>query len=431
MKVAFYTLGCKVNQNETSALQQLFLQDGYEVVSPQQTADVYVINSCTVTAGGDKRSLQWLRRTKRQNPNAVTVLTGCFPQAFPQKANEAPADIICGTVNRQDILPKINTFLQTRKPIIDITTHTKDEPFEELPIKEMQGHTRAFIKVEDGCNRQCAYCVIPRARGKVRSRQVEPILEELQSLAKAGHKEVVFTGINLPSYGKDTNTNLGMLIQQAASIQGIERLRLSSLDPDLITNEQIDIFANEKKFCPQFHLSLQSGCDETLKRMRRPYTTDMYKKVATLLRQVVPDASLTTDVIVGFPGETQQEFEQSLDFVREMQFLKVHVFPFSVREDTPAAGFENQVDETTKAERVHILQKVADQQRADWIAGQKNKIQDVLLEQQDENGCFTGYTKNYIPVYVQNSTSKKLKQNDIVTVKLGDFDGNRCQSFML
>lgn len=425
MKAAFYTLGCKVNQNETSALEQLFAAAGYTIVPPTETADVYVVNSCTVTAGGDARSRQWLRRARRENPAAVTVLTGCFPQAFPQNACIPEADVITGTAARGRLLEYVNAFLATGRQVVEIAPHTKEEVFEELPIEKMPGRTRAFVKVEDGCNRRCAYCIIPKARGPVRSRAQDNILQELQTLAKSGYKEVVFTGINLPSYGRDTGTDLADLLEKAAQVEGLERLRFSSLDPDLITDEQIARFSRVEKFCPQFHLSLQSGCDATLRRMRRPYTAAQYAAAAQKLRAAMPGASLTTDVIVGFPGETEEEFAQSLAFVAEMQFLKVHVFPFSPRPGTPAAEFEGQISTPVKNARVHLLQARADAVRAEWIAGKTGTVHQVLLEKAQQGGLFTGYTKNYIPVLVN---APGAASGSIITCRLGKFNGEHCQA---
>ena len=349
MRVTFYTLGCKVNQNETGALAQLFEENGYTVVSNEESADVYIVNSCTVTNFGDQKSRKWLRRAKRENPGAVTVLTGCYPQAFPDEAAEiAEADVVTGSGNRHAILADVQKVLNGEEErVVDIHPHEKGERFEELPMDKFAEHTRAFVKVEDGCNRRCAYCVIPRARGPVRSRDEASVLEELRRLAEAGYKEVVLTAISLPSYGTDSGTSLVELIEKAAAVPGIERIRLGSLDPDMLHDEDIRRMAAVKKLCPQFHLSLQSGCDKTLRAMRRPYTTAQYADIAAKLRTAfgAENVSFTTDVIVGFPGETEEDFEASMDFVTGMQFLKVHVFPYSRREGTAAYDFPGQVQE--------------------------------------------------------------------------------------
>lgn len=423
MKAAFYTLGCKVNQNETDAMEEIFRRAGYEIVDAEATADIYVVNSCTVTAGGDTRSRQWLRRARRQNPQAVTVLTGCFPQAFPEKAQIPEADVITGTAQRATLLNAVETFLATNRRVVEITPHSKSEKFEELPTGENTHRTRATVKIQDGCNRRCTFCIIPQARGKVRSRSEEKILAQLETLAARNYREVVFTGINLPSYGQDTHTSLADIIEKSAAVQGIERLRLSSLDPDLITKEHINRLAAVPKFCEHFHLSLQSGCDATLRRMCRPYTTEEYRLAVQLIRQVLPHAGFTTDIIVGFPGETEQEFAQTLAFVEEMQFLKVHVFPFSPRPGTPAATFSGQVPKAEKQHRLQRLQATAEAVRAKWVAGQLATNHSVLLEKPLPDGRFTGYTKSYIPIA---ANVPGAKQGDIVTLRLQAYGETRC-----
>jgi threonylcarbamoyladenosine tRNA methylthiotransferase MtaB len=317
----------------------------------------------------------------------------------------------------------VQAYLATGQRVVDIAPHQKGEIFEELPLEAMPDRTRAFVKIEDGCNRRCAYCIIPTARGPVRSRSEANIIAELHTLAAAGHREVVFTGINLPSYGKDTGTNLADIVEKAAQVPDIKRIRLSSLDPDLITEGQVRRFASVEKLCPSFHLSLQSGCNATLRRMRRPYTTAQYAEAVNMLRTLIPDASLTTDVIVGFPGEDEEEFAQSLSFVRQMQFLKVHIFPFSPRPGTPAATMENQTTPGQRNARTHAMQITADAERAAWIAVRKSETHEVLLETRRPDGQYTGYTKNYIPILVP---APGHNQNDIVKVALGTFNGEHC-----
>ena len=343
MRVTFYTLGCKVNQNETGALAQLFEESGYTVVPNEEAADVYVVNSCTVTNFGDQKSRKWLRRAKRENPGAVTVLTGCYPQAFPEEAaGIMEADVVTGSGNRRAILQDVQKVLDGEaERVVDIRPHEKGERFEELPMDKFAEHTRAFVKVEDGCNRQCAYCVIPRARGPVRSRDEASILQELHRLTESGYKEIVLTAISLPSYGTDTGTSLVDLVEKAAAVPRVERLRLGSLDPDMLHDDDIFRLSRVEKLCPQFHLSLQSGCDKTLRAMRRPYTTAQFAEIADKLRSAfgADRVSFTTDVIVGFPGETEEDFEAGMAFVTGQRFLKVHVFPYSRREGTPAYDY--------------------------------------------------------------------------------------------
>ena len=432
MRVTFYTLGCKVNQNETGALAQLFEENGYTVVSYEEGADVYIVNSCTVTNFGDQKSRKWLRRAKRENPGAVTVLTGCYPQAFPEEAAKiTEADVVTGSGNRHAILADVQKVLdgeQTR--VVDIRPHEKGEQFEELPMDKFAEHTRAFVKVEDGCNRRCAYCVIPRARGPVRSRDEASVLEELRRLAEAGYKEVVLTAISLPSYGTDSGTSLVELIEKAAEVPGIERIRLGSLDPDMLHAEDIRRMAAVKKLCPQFHLSLQSGCDKTLRTMRRPYTTAQYADIAAQLRQAfgAENVSFTTDVIVGFPGETEEDFEASMAFVTGMRFLKVHVFPYSRREGTAAFDFPDQLPEHEKEARSHRMTAAVEKVRAAEVAAMQGRTASVLLETPLSNTLFTGYTKQYLPVLV---SAPGHKTGDIVEVVLGAWDGKRCRAELL
>ena len=432
MRVTFYTLGCKVNQNETGALAQLFEENGYTVVSNEEGADVYIVNSCTVTNFGDQKSRKWLRRAKRENPGAVTVLTGCYPQAFPDEAAEiAEADVVTGSGNRHAILTDVQKVLNGEEErVVDIRPHEKGERFEELPMDKFAEHTRAFVKVEDGCNRRCAYCVIPRARGPVRSRDEASVLEELRRLADAGYKEVVLTAISLPSYGTDSGTSLVELIEKAAEVPGIERIRLGSLDPDMLTPEYITRLAAVDKLCPQYHLSLQSGCSATLRRMRRVYTAEQYAEVVRQLRAAYGDrpVSFTTDCICGFPGETEEDFRESCEFLKEIGFLKVHVFPYSRRSGTPAYDFPDQVHEREKQARSREMNAIAEGIRREVLAGCEGSEDDVLLETPLSGTLFTGYTRLYVPVVV---SAPGHKSGEIVHVRLGSYDGERVRAEMV
>lgn len=429
MRVSFYTLGCKVNQNETGALAQLFEQHGFTVVESGEAADVYVVNSCTVTNFGDQKSRKWLRRAKRENPGAVTVLTGCYPQAFPEEAAAiAEADVVTGSGNRRSILEDVMQVVNgERDKVVDIRPHQKGEAFEELPMDRFADHTRAFVKIEDGCGRQCAYCVIPRARGPVRSRSEQSILEELRRLADAGYREVVLTAISLLSYGRDTGTCLADLVERAAGVEGIERIRLGSLDPDLLTDRDIARLAAVDKLCPQFHLSLQSGCSKTLRAMRRPYTAEQYAAVADKLRAAFGDGnvSLTTDVIVGFPGETEEDFVQSLAFVTQQKFLKVHVFPYSRREGTPAYDYPGQLPEHEKEARSRRMTDAVEAVRGRLAQAMAGQQVEVLLETPLSSTLFTGYTRQYLPVVVN---APGHQSGDILRVELGEWDGRRCRA---
>ena len=428
MRVCFYTLGCKVNLNETEALEQLFRRNGFTIVPEGEAADVFIVNSCTVTNFGDQKSRKWLRRAKRENPGAVTVLTGCYPQAFPEEAGQfVEADLVCGNGDRKAILDNVRKLLDGHERIVAITPHTRGELFEELPVDRFETHTRAFIKVEDGCNRQCAYCVIPRARGPVRSRSEASILAELNQLAGAGYREVVLSAISLPSYGLDTGTNLVELVEKCAQVEGIQRIRLGSLDPDMLSDEAIARLAAVDKLCPQFHLSLQSGCSATLRRMRRVYTAEQYAEVVAKLRAAYGDRpiSFTTDCICGFPGESQADFEESCRFLEKIGFLKVHVFPYSRRSGTPAYDFPNQIHEREKQARSRTMNEVAERVRAQVLATLESTEDEVLLETALSATLFTGYTRLYVPVVV---SAPGHVSGEIVRVRLGKYDGERVQA---
>ena len=428
MRVCFYTLGCKVNLNETGALEQMFRGAGFTIVPEGEEADVFVVNSCTVTNFGDQKSRKWLRRAKRENPGAVTVLTGCYPQAFPEEAaNFLEADLVCGNGDRKAILDNVLKLLDGHERIVAVTPHKRGELFEELPVERFETHTRAFIKVEDGCNRQCAYCVIPRARGPVRSRAEASILNELRQLAASGYREVVLSAISLPSYGLDTGTNLVELVEKCAQVEGIERIRLGSLDPDMLTPEFITRLAAVDKLCPQFHLSLQSGCTATLRRMRRVYTAEQYAQVVADIRAAYGSrpVSFTTDCICGFPGETVEDFEESCAFLKQIGFLKVHVFPYSRRSGTPAYDFPAQVHEREKQERSRTMNALVEELRRDVLTTYEGMEDEVLLETALSETLFTGYTRLYVPVVV---SAPGRKSGEIVRVRLGSYDGERVRA---
>ena len=428
MRVCFYTLGCKVNLNETGALEQMFRGAGFTIVPEGEEADVFVVNSCTVTNFGDQKSRKWLRRAKRENPGAVTVLTGCYPQAFPEEAAKfMEADLVCGNGDRKAILDNVLKLLDGHERIVAVTPHQRGEQFEELPVERFETHTRAFIKVEDGCNRQCAYCVIPRARGPVRSRAEESILNELRQLAAAGYQEVVLSAISLPSYGLDTGTSLVELVEHCAQVEGIRRIRLGSLDPDMLTPEAIARLAAVDKLCPQFHLSLQSGCSATLRRMRRVYTVEQYAQVVDQIRAAYSSrpVSFTTDCICGFPGETKADFEESCEFLKKIGFLKVHVFPYSRRSGTPAYDFPDQIHEREKQERSRTMNALAEEVRKEVLAAHEGSEDEVLLETPLSGTLFTGYTRLYIPVVV---SAPGHASGDIVRVRLGAYDGERVRA---
>lgn len=403
MKAAFFTLGCKVNQYESQEISELLVKNGYEIVDSKQTADVYIVNSCTVTAESNRKTRQAVRHFKTVNPESIIILTGCVPQAFPEEAQELSdyADIILGNNNNSAIIENINKILKQKdqKCIVDINQHTSDTTYRGGTIKDFGGHTRAFVKIQDGCNRFCTYCAIPYARGRSRSKPIDMIKEELLNLASSGFKEVVFVGINLSAYGREIGLSLTDAVTLAENTDGIERIRLGSLEPDHITDDMLSAFANCKKFCPQFHISLQSGCDTVLKRMNRHYTSEEYLALVRSIRNTFDESSITTDIIVGFPGETNEEFETTKSFVKLASFDKVHVFPYSIREGTKAAKMQDHLSNSIKSLRASELSKIADETRKENFTSIKNRTFAVLFEKpKGEYQC--GYTKNYTPVKV-------------------------------
>ena len=399
MNVKFITLGCKVNQVESEAMREALLAGGFQEAAEGQTADVVVVNSCTVTAVSDQKARQALRREKKRNPGAVAVLTGCWPQAFPQEAEDfLEADIVLGTTRRAALLPKILEYLSTKQRIVDIAPHEKGEKFEKLTISAMHGRTRAFLKIEDGCDRFCSYCIIPYARGRVRSKPLEDIKAEAALLGDHGYREVVLTGINLPAYGKDLGLHLCDAVEAACAAPGIARVRLGSLEPEQLTPEVIARMAKQEKLCPQFHLSLQSGCDATLKRMNRHYTTAEYRQIVRNLRQAFPNCAITTDIMVGFAGETEEEFAASLAFAKEIAFAKVHVFAYSRRPGTRAYDMPGQVANKVKEDRSRQMIAATLATQRDFFAAQVGRVEEVLFEQEREKNVYEGYTRNYTPV---------------------------------
>lgn len=401
MKIAFCTLGCKVNSYETQETAELLKSAGHTVTDADgEEADVYIVNSCTVTAESSRKSRQTLRRLRNEHPAAIIVLTGCYAQAFAAEASEkCDADIIVGNKTNAELPRLIEEFSRTKKRVTEVLPHLKDDPFSGRAIHAFDGHTRAFLKIQDGCNRYCTYCIIPKSKGFSRSKPIENITEEISALADSDYKEVVFVGINLSSYGADIGLNICDALDEAQKTAGIERIRLGSLEPDHITDGVIERLSEMSKFCPQFHLSLQSGCNSVLKRMNRHYTAEEYAELCAKLKNAFPDLSLTTDIIVGFPGETEEMFNETVEFVKKIRFMKVHVFPYSPREGTPAAGYPDQIESGIKAQRCRRLQTVCDGVRAEILDSHKDKIMQVLFET-PKDGIQHGYTKNYIPVRV-------------------------------
>ena len=424
MRVSFYTLGCKVNQYETQAIAAQFQKAGFELAGPEEKADVFVVNSCTVTATGDKKTRNRLARFRRENPDAVVVLTGCFPQAFPEKAKALPGiDVVTGAGNKNRLVELTLRAISEKSRIVEIAEHTPGEGFEEMQVQDFGEHTRAFVKIQDGCDHYCSYCIIPTARGRVRSKPLEAIRRELSVLAQNGYKEVVLVGINLPCYGKDLGLRLIDAAECACSVEGIERVRLGSLEPELLTDEDMMRLAAQPKFCPQFHLSLQSGCDAILRQMNRHYTTEEYLEIVRFIRNHFENPSITTDIIVGFPGESEEHFLQSLAFVREVGFARVHCFPYSRREGTRAAALPDQLPARVKEERNRRLAAEAERCKAAFLKEQVGRTEEVLLERQREDGSFEGYTKNYTPVRIKG---EGLAPGQIVLCRLDCCSEEHC-----
>ncbi|MFZ2539819.1 MAG: tRNA (N(6)-L-threonylcarbamoyladenosine(37)-C(2))-methylthiotransferase MtaB [Oscillospiraceae bacterium] len=426
MRIAFYTLGCKVNQYETTVMTNQFANDGFDIVAFDDEADVYVINSCTVTESGDKKTRQLIRRIKRSDENAVIALTGCFPQAFPEEAkiiNEV--SVLQGSYNRSALLSNVKKFLQTRERVIDITPHEKGESFEPMKTAKFHEHTRAFVKIEDGCDRYCSYCIIPKARGPIRSKKLQDIKEELEALAQNGYKEIVLVGINLSSYGKETNYDVRLIdaIELACSIEGVKRVRLGSLEPELLSEDDLARMASLDKFCPQFHLSMQSGSDDTLKRMNRHYSADQYYDIVKNIRNKFDNPAITTDIMVGFAGEDEREFAESLEFAHKVGFAKAHIFSYSIRVGTRAATMENQVDKPTKDSRSKKMIEATIKAQQEFLDSQVSSIQDVLFETKQSEDNYVGYTKNYTRVVAK---SDKDISGEILKVLLTKREDEHC-----
>lgn len=416
MKIFIITFGCKVNQYESQSILEKFCNDGCTKAVSAEDADVIVVNSCTVTAESDKKVKKALHKIRKENNSAVIVLTGCMPQAFPaQMESINEADIILGNDSKNDILKYVLDFINTRNKIIKIENLTEKSKFKSEQISDFNERTRAFLKIEDGCNRFCSYCIIPYARGRVRSKPLEDILFETKNLSKKGYKEVVLVGINLSAYGTDIGLNLCDAIETVCSVEGIMRVRLGSLEPEQMDESTIKRLSKQEKLCPQFHLSLQSGCNETLKRMNRHYTTEEYFTIVQNLRKNFKNASITTDVMVGFAGETEEEFKKSLNFVKKVEFSKVHVFAYSIRNGTRAAEFENQVEASEKKRRSQIMIDETNEDRIKFLNSQVGKIEPVLYERRDKNGFFEGYTPNYTPIKVRVDEKVNLHSKIILT----------------
>ena len=417
MKVAFYTLGCRVNVYESEAMAEKFIREGYEVVDFTEVADAYVINTCTVTNMGDKKSRQIINRARRLNEDAIVAVVGCYSQMAPKEVSAIDGvDVVLGTRNKGDVVYYVNKARDERKIQIHVEGVLKNKKFEDLNINEYQDKTRAFLKIQDGCNRFCTYCIIPYSRGAVCSKDPKKVIEEIHSLAEHGFKEVILSGIHTASYGLDLegDVTLVTLLEQIEEIDGIERVRIGSIEPAFFTPEVVQKIKSMKKLCPQFHLSLQSGCNATLKRMNRRYSAEEYENIVNILRENIKDVSITTDVIVGFPGETEEEFNETYEFLKRLKLTKTHVFKYSPREGTKAYDMPNQVDGKVKEERSKALIALNNVNERAFTEKYIGKEVDVLIEQEvkGKDGVWEGYTRNYIKVEVCNCP--KDRKGDII-----------------
>ncbi len=415
MKAAFYTLGCKVNQSESEYMAELLSKAGFEIVPPSEEADYYIVNSCTVTATADQKTRQNIRKFKRRHPDSVVILTGCMPQAFPQAAAELEqADIVFGNKNDGDILDMINKYNLEHNRIVNIEQHETGDEFRQCSISKFNERVRAFVKIEDGCDRFCSYCIIPKSRGRVRSKKPEQLKNDIKILSENGIKEIVLVGINLSAYGKGEEFNIVDAVKICAETDGILRVRLGSLEPDHITDEIIKQLAEIDEFCPQFHISLQSGCDKTLKDMNRHYNATEYSELCDKLRFAFNDSSITTDVMVGFNEESENDFNESLEFVKNIGFEKVHVFPYSERTGTAASRRGDSVSKQEKERRAAIMAAETEKIREKYFESLIGKKVNVLFENETATETFRGYTKNYIPVEVKSS--KNIKGTELECV---------------
>lgn len=432
--IAFYTLGCKVNFYDTEAIWQLFKQEGYEQVDFEQTADVYLINTCTVTNTGDKKSRQIIRRAVRRNPDAIIAVTGCYAQTSPAEILDIPGvDLVIGNQDREKLLDYVREIQEKREPINAVRNIMKTRAFEELDVPDFADRTRAFLKIQEGCNNFCTFCIIPWSRGLSRSRESDSVLKQARQLVAAGYKEIVLTGIHTGGYGDDLeNYDLTNLLWDLDKIEGLERIRISSIEASQIDDRMIEVLNKSSKMCRHLHIPLQAGNSEVLKRMRRKYTAEEFADKIARIREAMPDVAITTDVIVGFPGETDDHFKEGYDFMKKVGFSEMHVFPYSKRTGTPAARMEDQVDEEVKHARVHELIELSEQMQLEYAKSFVGQVVDVIPEGaakgRQESGLIMGYSDNYLQVIFEGSESLIGK---VCRVKLTEAGVNECQGVLV
>ena len=426
MYIYFISFGCKVNLYETEYMKQTFEAAGFGIASEESEADGFVVNSCTVTGTGDKKVRQTLHRLRREYPDAVIALTGCLPQAFEEESRQLPADIITGTKERGRLHEHFAAFAAEGRRIVDVSAYTQTDGFESMKSSGYEKKTRAFVKIQDGCNQFCSYCIIPYARGRVRSKPLAELEAEVNELAENGYWEFVLTGINLCFYGGGEGMSLADAVEVCCKTDGIERVRLGSLEPEKISDEDIARMSSQEKLCPQFHLSLQSGCDRTLRAMNRRYTSAEYAELVEKLRLAFHDCAVTTDVMVGFPGETEEDFAESVEFARKIGFARVHVFPYSPRNGTKAAQMSGQVSAKVKAERAAVMAVEMRRSADDFLHKMVGKEFPILFERENEPNYYHGYTPNYTLVRIHRENDKKSLRNRIFCVKIIGVDNDGC-----
>ncbi|WP_068774343.1 tRNA (N(6)-L-threonylcarbamoyladenosine(37)-C(2))-methylthiotransferase MtaB [Paenibacillus sp. FJAT-26967] len=433
--VAFHTLGCKVNFYDTEAIWQLFKNEGYEQVDFEHTADVYVINTCTVTNTGDKKSRQMIRRAVRRNPEAIVAVTGCYAQTSPAEIMAIPGvDLVIGTQDRDQILTLVKQFQDERKPINAVRNIMKTREFEELDVPDFADRTRAFLKIQEGCNNFCTFCIIPWSRGLMRSREPQSVVKQAHMLVDAGYKEIVLTGIHTGGYGEDIeNYSLARLLWDLDKVDGLKRVRISSIEASQITDEVLEVLNTSDKMCRHLHIPLQAGNDQVLARMRRKYTTAEYGRKIELIQKAMPGAAITTDVIVGFPGETDEMFREGYAFMEQMQFSEMHVFPYSKRTGTPAARMLDQVDEEIKNARVHELIDLSERMQLQYARQFVGKQLEVIPERTykgaaEDSGLLMGYTDNYLQV-VFNAPEEMIGK--VCTVQVNEAGVNESQGVLI
>ena len=423
MKVKIITLGCKVNQFESQAMLCELTKNGWTIAGDDESADVSIINSCAVTQVSEQKAVKLIHRIRREDPETVIVLTGCMAQAFPKSGERLPeVDIVLGNKRRADLLPVLEQFFLSRERLTCVSSYSKHDEYEDLTVDNFVNRTRAYLKIEDGCNRFCSYCIIPYARGRVRSCSPEYISNEVKKLAGNGYKEIVIIGINLSSYGSDIGLTLADAIRTACESADV-RIRLGSLEPESMGLPMLKMLSGFKNFCPQFHLSLQSGCDETLRRMNRHYSSKEYAEIVGNIRSVFANPSITTDVMVGFAGESEEEFRKSLDFVKQTGFAKVHVFPYSQRPGTAADRYPDQLSPAVKKRRAALMAEAAEEGTAAFLRSQIGLTEEVLVETLNSSGMYEGYTINYTPVWFSGDENIEGR---LVRVKITEASGDHC-----